>query len=579
MKSTIATAGLFCLLSQALSAQLTPFQKEGKWGYKNQKQEIIVQPKYDFAEPFANGMAKVGMQGNKVWWDGWLQRDTYGYIDEKGAEFIPLIYTELSAATEGLIKARKTAVDSEGNYTFDSNNDGKRDGEHYGYINTSNEVIIPFKYRYLGDLFEDDPSGQIIFGGTDYYHWAVINRKGEELIPPTLSEKPKNTQKNNAFFYIQRDRKRGLIDGNGRIILEPVYESVSASTVGSDIWVTQNKKRGIIDWNGKTKVPVIYDKVSRGSSKGFFEVELNGKKYLFKEYSEAPLTDAFETMKRVELNWYEIESNGKKGLMNASGTVVFQPEFTSIKLYKDGKVRTEQNERFGISDTLGNVSIKPEYETLYRSEFGYSFATNKSALYYPVDLPAESMPVDFAVIDDNGKALIRGGKYDDFRQFNADFVWAQRKGKWMLVSLEKGKPALKTRFDKLQLSAEQKAQRDAFDNILDMSQEELMVGQFVETVMVVEQDSLLGAVNQEGSLILACEYDEIEGEFGMVRVRKDDLWGVFDDDGKMIVPLKYELIDAFRKPYRGEGKIEAKFWNPGGETGGYLDLQGQERVW
>ncbi len=38
---------------------LRPFQERGKWGYKNQKGQVVIPPLFDEAGKFFNGIAQV----------------------------------------------------------------------------------------------------------------------------------------------------------------------------------------------------------------------------------------------------------------------------------------------------------------------------------------------------------------------------------------------------------------------------------------------------------------------------------------------------------------------------------------
>lgn len=51
-------------------------RKNGKYGFLNQEGKLVVEPKYEKANFFYKGIAKV-----------WLDKDFWGYIDEKGREF------------------------------------------------------------------------------------------------------------------------------------------------------------------------------------------------------------------------------------------------------------------------------------------------------------------------------------------------------------------------------------------------------------------------------------------------------------------------------------------------------------
>ncbi len=47
----------------------------GKYGFLNKNKETIIQPKYDYASSFSNGLANVNLNGKLF------------YIDKKGTEY------------------------------------------------------------------------------------------------------------------------------------------------------------------------------------------------------------------------------------------------------------------------------------------------------------------------------------------------------------------------------------------------------------------------------------------------------------------------------------------------------------
>jgi hypothetical protein len=68
---------------------------EVKWGYQNDQKTWVVPPVYDYAGPYSEGMAPVGIyeQGK-----GWK----YGYINESGTLVINLMYDAIGKFNEGL---------------------------------------------------------------------------------------------------------------------------------------------------------------------------------------------------------------------------------------------------------------------------------------------------------------------------------------------------------------------------------------------------------------------------------------------------------------------------------------------
>ena len=68
----------FILAGTAVHAQLTPFYSatNDKYGYKDGGGKIVVEPRYDLAYPFTEGLAAVRLDGK------------YGYLNESGKEVV-----------------------------------------------------------------------------------------------------------------------------------------------------------------------------------------------------------------------------------------------------------------------------------------------------------------------------------------------------------------------------------------------------------------------------------------------------------------------------------------------------------
>ncbi|MCK9413213.1 MAG: WG repeat-containing protein [Prolixibacteraceae bacterium] len=108
----------FVLVGTAVHAQLIPFYSatDDKYGYKDGGGKIVVEPRYDLAYPFTEGLAAVRLAGKY----GYLNEngkevvspkydftwhfiggfavvklaDRFGFIDKAGKEVTPLIYEE-----------------------------------------------------------------------------------------------------------------------------------------------------------------------------------------------------------------------------------------------------------------------------------------------------------------------------------------------------------------------------------------------------------------------------------------------------------------------------------------------------
>src|SRR5690606_25912279 len=105
---------------------LYPFKnpETGKWGFKDSTGNIIIQPGYDYAHEFSEGLADV-RKGDVI-------NGKWGFINSKNETVIPLTYSYVGSFSQG-----KAAVRLNGKM---------------GYINPDGEVVIPLEYDFANNF-------------------------------------------------------------------------------------------------------------------------------------------------------------------------------------------------------------------------------------------------------------------------------------------------------------------------------------------------------------------------------------------------------------------------------------------
>ena len=175
------------LKEKDLISEITPqSNKKDLWGYVNEKEDFIIKPVFDAAEPFrkdkstANRILAMVSVGDKV---GYLQRDAL--------YFIPPVYDSLSGLEDGVVY-------------FSLN--GKK-----GFINLEGSVVTD-------DLDELEP-----FSNRDYAWfcqdglWGAVGKDGSILISPVFSEKP--IVFNAKAWRVRTTDKQGILNA---IDLSPI---------------------------------------------------------------------------------------------------------------------------------------------------------------------------------------------------------------------------------------------------------------------------------------------------------------------------------------------------------------------
>lgn len=85
---------------------LHPVKVAGKYGYADEKNHVVIVPKYDRAKPFSCDRAKVFAKGK------------YGFIDRAGNEVIQLVYDKANdfkgKTTEVVLSGEALIIDIDG---------------------------------------------------------------------------------------------------------------------------------------------------------------------------------------------------------------------------------------------------------------------------------------------------------------------------------------------------------------------------------------------------------------------------------------------------------------------------------
>jgi WG containing repeat len=189
------------------------FEENGLYGFKNSYGEIVINPKYDFADNSSEGLASVYIDGK------------YGYIDSKDNLIIENKYAYAQSFTNGLAivdfeDGKAGIVDKNGseifstdkyklfqivdNYIAVGNNDS---GTKMGYLDIKGNPLGEIKYNSLWEFVNG--IARVEYEGK----YGYINDKGQEIIP-LIYDYADNFK--NGYAIVNDGESSKLIDINGR---------------------------------------------------------------------------------------------------------------------------------------------------------------------------------------------------------------------------------------------------------------------------------------------------------------------------------------------------------------------------
>lgn len=218
-------------------SEIVPFRsrKNGKVGYMNENNKIIVKPQYTSGTYFNNKKYATVSIGNDS-----LER--YAVIDLKGNYFIGF---DEGYEYLGL------------NYTFENWILISKAGK-YGYMNEEKEILIPLEYEQLGGFF-----GQLAFAEKDskYGYIDSVNR----ILIGFQFDKASNfgNLQPDGFRYamVEKDYKNGYINNNGELVISFLYEEAYSFHNGLAV-VKKDEKFGCVNTKGAVVIPFVFDHIT-----------------------------------------------------------------------------------------------------------------------------------------------------------------------------------------------------------------------------------------------------------------------------------------------------------------------------
>lgn len=293
----ISLLGLFGCNSKTSNGLLV-YDFRGKYGYMDRKGNVVIEPQFDDAEQFSEGLACVKI-GDKT---GYINKTGAFVIDGEGLEFV-------GKMSDGMVMV---------------GNKGK-----YGYFDKNGNQVLAFKYESAsdysdglawvvinGDICCIDKRGNVVidaanyigvndfnegmaFVWIDYEHPVCIDKKGNVVIdklPEGLSWDD-DLMFSEGLARVKIDDKYGYIDRTGKIVIEPKYDEAEQFSDGLALILNENNRYGYIDKTGRVVIQPKYNLAS-SFSEGlaavccFRDGSLKSRKYYYIDKNEKMVIDS-----------------------------------------------------------------------------------------------------------------------------------------------------------------------------------------------------------------------------------------------------------------------------------------------
>lgn len=298
----ISLLGLFGCNSKT-SNDLLVYDFRGKYGYVDRKGNVVIEPQFDNAKSFSEGLA-------------WAEKDgKTGYIDHSGAFVIEL------DAKDGFSFSDGSAKICTGGGCSDS------------FINKKGEVIIDGKqFDYVHQMFE----GMVVVNKDGKY--GVLDNNGNQVVAPKFKE---CRDFSNDLTWVKMGRKWGCIDKKGNMVIDTNYVSINDFHEGlAFVWIDDDYPV-CIDKKGKVVIKELPKGLHRSDhlifSESLARVKVDGKYGYIDKTGKFAIQPQFYSASDFSCGMALIMTeNAMHGYIDKTGRIVIEPKYEMAESFSEG---------------------------------------------------------------------------------------------------------------------------------------------------------------------------------------------------------------------------------------------------
>lgn len=443
-----------------------------------------------------------------------------------------------------------------------------REEGKYGVINTNGDIIIHPEYT---NVIIPNPKKGVFICYDEDNNTKILNQNNEQIFSEYAQIQPirlKNIASNlmyekNLLTYVQ-DEKIGLINLEGEVIAEPIYESIEGLPYKEgELLVQLEGKYGIINNKGNDLVEPQYDQITVDN----YTTEEDG-------YKRAGYIVSNTT-----------EDGYRYGYVDIDGNVLLEPQYTEVSRITNMKdneniyLIVAQNGQYGMVKNQDQI-IENEYQSISYNSANNTLTLEKTKKYGVATLEGKIIiPVEFAQIDSTGK-----------------YIYATDVDGNMDVYQEDGNPAeidsnvyiLETENENYQIKIDNS--QGSVYSILNKNGEQITTQNYAyinylydNYFIVSVTGGKVGVINDKEEPIIEIQYDSIEKVEGtdyiITRLSENNSTQLYDKNFKQLCEMTNAIVRAEENYVKVYNDTETRYFNLEGNEKQNTELLANNQIY
>ncbi len=369
-------------------------EMNGRWGYIDSKDKVVINHIFDGAGAFYDDTAIVIVAGSYQLIDkkgntllavpyDHLMRDTengyiwyrsggrYGLMDPKGKIITQLFYDNYRSFSDGLAAVKVGEkwgyIDTKGEFKIAASYDDARHfsqglaavkkNDKFGYINKSEKVIIEFKYD-SASTFDDAGRAVVTEQGAEKTTYHLIDTKDKKIITG------EDISGRGPLYRVKHIESWYLYTAKGEKFNDIAYQRVwSMNTYVVNVEDAVSDRMEVYSSKGKLLHTVLYKDYLN-------QFEVDGKHYIAEKLgTQISIFDGSKTFTfdgdrilQIKNGLLVIRRNEKYGIINFKDKVIVDFNYQNLFITEDGYFAFMLNDLTGVMNTKGKILIEAKYQ-------------------------------------------------------------------------------------------------------------------------------------------------------------------------------------------------------------------------
>lgn len=287
------------------------------------------------------------------------QNNLWGYINNTGKTIIKPRYKSVGHFSEGLVPVRLKGT--------------------YGFLNSKDKFKIKPQYDFSYSFFNG--IAKVYINAKPYF----INKKNKKLFEHNYIEIYRSGVKN-TFITVTKDKKYGLVDSKGKVILKHQFNKIYPFKNGRAI-LNKQDEAAMINEQGKFIVPFgrydnIYD-----YNEGYYKVELNEKYYKNIEDFDGIMNSSGKLLFTIPRGKWHIDY-GFESFSDGLITIEIENNQNLITPLKTEYIRNYK----GVINTQGQIVFSDyKWQKITPFKYNVAFAKDVSNNWYLINKKGEAL--------------------------------------------------------------------------------------------------------------------------------------------------------------------------------------------